>query len=208
MINDLYHSRVSVYKVVTTARSSLDAISFLRTMQQQRIPWCGHCMGEEGQFTRFLSPVVGGLWSYVNVSQDDGGVGLPCINQYRQYRHEALNADTAIYGLIGDPVNHSKGVHFHNAIFSKDNRNAVYINIRCTQDQLQRLFDGLRFLPIHGMSVTMPLKTAVVSQRLCQTSLISVNTLKRVDSHWEAINTDGVGLCDACLLYTSDAADE
>ena len=43
------------------------------------------------------------------------------------YRVKSRDKQTAIYGLIGNPVSHSIGPYIHNALFKELGLNAVYV---------------------------------------------------------------------------------
>lgn len=71
-----------------------------------------------------------------------------------------INGHTQLYGIIGDPVEHSLSPAMHNAAFQALGINAVYLAMRPMH--LQEGFHGLRSLGFVGVSVTVPFKVAVM----------------------------------------------
>lgn len=196
-----------IYKLVVTARSSIDALrmlSFVRS-RSDREKLIGISMGEEGQITRLLAPVVGCVLTYAAQS----GIGdttapgqLSAREMQEIYRFRKLNRQTSIYGLIGDPVDKSLGALVHNAVFERQNINAVYLKIRVTTEQLSAFFALMHKLPFKGLSVTMPHKESVMTfltEISPQARAIGAcNTMvKMAEGKWAGYNTDGIGALNA-----------
>ena len=78
------------------------------------------------------------------------------------YHFDQLNAQTKIFGLIGDPIAQSPGHLFHNEAFHSKGINAVYIKMPLQAVELERFFALAKKLPFEGLSVTAPLKEAVL----------------------------------------------
>lgn len=201
LLDDLIHPAVAVYKLVTMASTVLDGLRMLNFVQKRHdaISLVGLCLGEVGQFTRVLSPIVGGAWEYVSVDERmslvPGQLSLQTLQTV--YNYDRLNKNTAIYGLIGDPVAHSVGPLFHNDQFKRLGYNAVYVKFKCTSGEVGEFFNLIKTLNIKGLSVTMPLKSSLpdfveyvddVTQ-----SLRIVNTLNFKNGHVQAFNTDAPG---------------
>jgi shikimate dehydrogenase len=68
---------------------------------------------------------------------------------------------TALYGVVGFPLKHSLSPVMHNAAFLAIGLNAVYLAFE-TRD-LEGCLQGMKALGIHGMSVTIPYKSAIIS---------------------------------------------
>jgi len=78
------------------------------------------CVGKKGEFARVLGKVFGNLIDYAS---DDSAVIAEGQLTYKEmidiYHYPDLNEETAIYGLIGDPIEKSPGHLYHNAVFQK-----------------------------------------------------------------------------------------
>ncbi len=71
-----------------------------------------------------------------------------------------INGSTKLFGIIGNPVEHSLSPAMHNAAFETLGINGVYIPMRPTD--LEDGYRGLRALGFVGVSVTVPYKVAVM----------------------------------------------
>ncbi|MBN4066585.1 shikimate dehydrogenase [Simkania negevensis] len=156
-----------VIKVMTYANTGCDALRMLHAVRQEtsngrRI--IGMCMGEDGVSTRILAPWVGSAITFAAV--DGENMAAPGQLQGRdlleRYRYRSLTDRSAVYGLIGDPVAHSMGHRLHNACFAQHGLDAVYVKWRMMADGLANFFEYAEALGISGLSVTMPLKEAVI----------------------------------------------
>ena len=72
-----------------------------------------------------------------------------------------INGQTQLFGIIGDPVEHSLSPAMHNACFAALGVNGVYIPMRTSE--LEAGVRGLRALGFVGVSVTVPHKVAVMA---------------------------------------------
>jgi len=116
-------------------------------------------MGEKGAFSRVLGPIVGNFIDYTS----DAGTGPGQLSQKElceTYRYRSLNSQTEIYGLIGDPVEHSQGHIYHNKAFQHHNK--VYVKMCVTPDELPLFMQCIKKLNFRGLSVTMPLKEKIL----------------------------------------------
>jgi 3-dehydroquinate dehydratase/shikimate dehydrogenase len=83
------------------------------------------------------------------------------------YYHDLINSETAVYGVIGDPIGHSLSPHVHNAALRHEGINAVYVPFRVPTEDLNQFLDDCPELGVRGLSVTIPHKEAVL-QRLAK----------------------------------------
>ncbi len=72
-------------------------------------------------------------------------------------------AKTAIYGVIGDPVEHSLSPVIMNTAFAQKGIDAVYAAFTVPHDDLATALNGARALGIAGLNVTYPHKVAAAS---------------------------------------------
>jgi shikimate dehydrogenase len=105
------------------------------------------------------------------------------------------NANLAIAGVIGDPVNHSRSPAMHNAAFAFLGIPARYERWHTTAAELPDRIASLRAESILGANVTLPHKIAVldlVDRRDPEVDLIgAANTIIReADGTLTAANTD------------------
>ena len=77
------------------------------------------------------------------------------------YRIEQVDAATRIYGVAGDPIEHSLSPVIMNTALRRENVNGVYVPLHAKT--LKDLLYCVREIPLHGLSVTMPYKQAILS---------------------------------------------
>jgi len=71
-----------------------------------------------------------------------------------------IDAQTELFGIIGNPVWHSLSPMIHNSFFKRLARNAVYLAFEVKN--LEETLRGIRGLEVRGVSVTTPFKTQVI----------------------------------------------
>jgi 3-dehydroquinate dehydratase/shikimate dehydrogenase len=194
----------AVYKIATYAQSGLDALRMLVFCKEQKargVPLIGICMGEDGVSTRVLAPVVHTGFCYCPVDEPSAPGQLDAATLRGVYNFAGLGADTAVYGLLGDPVGQSVGHVYHNERNAATACNAVYVKWRVTAEETRQALALLRALGVAGLSVTMPLKEAVMPFLAdidgTGRAVGAVNTLKSGPGGFIATNTDGAGALDS-----------
>lgn len=154
-----------VIKVVWQARSLRDNLETFEVIRQKHKPTIALCMGQWGLPSRVLARKFGALLTYAALD-DDGGTasGQPTVSELKSlFRWDAINAETSVFGVIGDPVAHSLGPAIHNAGFEAVGFNGVYLplpiparyeHFNATVDSWIQMAD----LHFRGASVTIPHK--------------------------------------------------
>ncbi len=108
-----------------------------------------------------------------------------------------IDAETELYGLIGNPVHHSLSPVIHNGAFRRLGWNAVYLAFEVKN--VEEALRGIRGLGVRGVSVTIPFKTEVVPflDRVegVAEKIGAVNTIVNRDGSLIGYNTD----CDGAL---------
>jgi shikimate dehydrogenase len=113
----------------------------------------------------------------------------------------AISGKTRLCGVIGDPIEHTLSPTIHNAAFNHLNLDFVFLAFRVKAADLEKAIQGMRGLGIHGLNVTMPHKSTVISflDEVDPTVkfLGSANTILNKDGRLSGFNTDGVGALKA-----------
>jgi len=106
-----------------------------------------------------------------------------------------------VYGIIGDPVNHSLSPIMHNLAFREKNIKAVYGAFRVSSPDLAKAVEGIRALNIKGVSVTIPHKEKVMEylEKIDETAykIGAVNTIVNENGVLKGCNTDWIGVLKA-----------
>jgi 3-dehydroquinate dehydratase/shikimate dehydrogenase len=174
------------YKIAITPRSTNEALQAL-LFSKMRPDLSLICMGSLSSFTRPLGPVMNNPIDFAAISEEGKTApGQLSVKELIEvYGYKRLNRQTDLYGLIGDPVDHSWGHLYHNHLFQKENINAVYVKMVVRPDEIKEFFSLARLIGFRGLSVTMPLKHALPQQGVFNTLLFKEDNLL-------SINTDGV----------------
>ncbi|HEV7738480.1 MAG TPA: type I 3-dehydroquinate dehydratase, partial [Chlamydiales bacterium] len=190
------------YKIAAKALSTNDALKML-LLAKKHPKVSVICMGERGTFARVLAPLVGNAVNYASLSADTKtGPGQLSMKELENiYHYSRLNKDTAIYGLIGDPVEKSPGHVHHNAVFRSRNCNAVYVKMQVQPEELDEFIPLALALGVQGLSVTIPLKEKIVPWideiDAAVAPIGAINTLRMQNGRIFGMNTDGHGALDA-----------
>lgn len=109
--------------------------------------------------------------------------------------------ETAVAGVIGSPVRHSRSPVIHNAAFAALGLDWVYLAFDVGEEKAAAAVRGAAALGFRGLSVTMPLKAVVLGavDEVSETAatLGAVNTITFRDGRTRGDNTDGEGLLRA-----------
>jgi 3-dehydroquinate dehydratase/shikimate dehydrogenase len=189
------------YKVVSTATTLADNVTMIKFLAKEsdKHSLVAMSMGEQGIISRALGVRAGSVFTFASAGLgEETAPGQVTAQELRNvYRIEQVDAATRIYGVAGDPVSHSLSPAIMNAAFRRENVNAVYLALHAKT--LKDLLACVREIPIHGISVTMPYKQAIVpylDNTDSHTSKIGAcNTVVRAqDGKLYGFNTDAAGI--------------
>jgi 3-dehydroquinate dehydratase/shikimate dehydrogenase len=191
------------YKVVSTATTLSDNVAMMKFLQTQSGSHAliGLCMGEQGIMSRVLSVRAGSAFTFGAVDANAGLKTAPGQVSARDlrgiYRIEQVDAATRIYGVAGDPIEHSLSPVIMNAALRRENVNGVYLPLHVKT--LKSLIHCVREIPLHGLSITMPYKQAILpyldNTDAHTTKIGACNTVVRgQDGKLYGFNTDIAGV--------------
>lgn len=191
------------YKIAVTAKNCLDAMRLLCWAKKSEDKLIAISMGYHGQVSRILGKMIGCPIIYAALGEDQESAPgqLSAKILIERYHYYSLNPQTALYGLIGDPVDQSISDETHNSLITAYGIDAVYVKIPVNPSELSDFLQFAKQLPFQGLSVTMPLKEHILSfldeidaQAL---EIGAVNTLLFKERKIFGFNTDGIGALDA-----------
>jgi 3-dehydroquinate dehydratase/shikimate dehydrogenase len=205
IFRSMQHACFYAYKLAMKTNNTLDALRLMKFVNANRTRYflTGIGMGEGGQCTRILSPVIGNAMHYVCINESQASApGQLTLNELlTTYSFRSLNCESKIYALLGDPVSLSIGHILHNKSLALTHTNGVYVKLRVTQDELPDVIRQCRTLPFAGFSITMPLKETIIPllDEICQSSqpIKAINSVVLQDEKLIGFNTDGSGAIKA-----------
>ena len=188
------------YKLVTTACKPNDNLRLSDFVKAYRgVPLIAFAMSETGLATRILGPAFGCAFTYAAPSDDAGTAPgqVPAKLMRSLYRTDKLSQHTHIYGVIADPVAHSKSPIIHNRAFQAKRIDAVYLPFLVAPSHLSDWMKLAAKLPVCGFSVTIPHKQKMIRHIEIVEPLAkrigAVNTVWRKAGKWRGTNTDVEG---------------
>ena len=189
------------YKIVSTATTLADNVTMIKFLAREgdRHSLVGMCMGEQGIISRVLGVRAGSVFTFASAAAgQETAPGQATAQELRSvYRIEQVDVATRIYGVVGDPIAHSLSPAIMNAAFRRENVNAVYLALHAKT--LKDLLTCVKEIPIHGISVTMPYKEAILphldNTDSHTTKVGACNTVVRAqDGKLYGFNTDTAGV--------------
>ncbi|MEX2558872.1 MAG: shikimate dehydrogenase [Pirellulales bacterium] len=203
-----------VVKISTMANHPHDNLRMLRLVEQSPVPTVGICMGDIGTPSRLLAGRCGAPFTYATFHHEralaPGQLSFQQMNEV--YRYDEINADTEVYGVIGDPIGHSLSPLIHNAAFHHLGMNKVYLPFRMPREDLHSFLDDAGELGIKGLSVTIPHKEAVLKLLTRVDGAVrgvgAANTLLFEGDEIAGFNTDYRGAMDSLAAALSESANQ
>ena len=204
-----------VYKIAVLAQKPEDVVRVLRLQEAAPRPTVAFCMGDIGQPSRFLALRYGAPWIYAAFNKERGiAPGMPSFDDFRTtYAGKAMARNTRIFGVVGDPVDHSFSPLLHNHIYKQLGVNALYLPFRVPRGQLADAVEQYGHVPIEGYSVTIPHKEAAAALAREKDHSVEVtgaaNTLvRRSDGKFTASNTDYAAAIDSLRAHLAERAED
>jgi len=206
LMDGMFEAGADVAKIAATAARDADAAILLNLAARGRAagrPVIALAMGERGVATRVLAGKYGGWLTFGALDAGRASApGQPTLaDLVGMYRVPAQTASTAVLGVIGDPVAHSRSPALHNAALAAAAVDAVYLPLRVQGDLAPFLaaFDDPDW---KGFSVTLPHKVAALAAAAtadpAATLVGAANTLVRqADGSLKAYNTDATAAVEA-----------
>ncbi len=191
------------YKIAVTAKNCLDALRLVCWAKKSDGKLIAISMGSHGQVSRIFGPITGSPITYAALEEDQKSAPgqLSAKTLIERYHHRSLNLHTALYGLIGDPVDQSISDKTHNSLITACGLNAQYVKVQVCPAELSDFLQFAKKLPFQGLSVTMPLKEHILPflddidpQAF---DIGAVNTILFEKSKIFGFNTDGTGALNA-----------
>jgi 3-dehydroquinate dehydratase / shikimate dehydrogenase len=188
-------------KIVSTANCLYDNVVMMKFLEKHSHShsMIGICMGEQGIISRLLAVRAGSQFTFAaaNPGEETAPGQIAGRTLRETYRIEQVDAATRVFGVAGDPIAHSLSPLMLNTAFRRENVNAVYLALHAKS--LDDLLACVNDIPIHGLSITMPYKEAIL-KHLDKTDALTArigacNTVVRAqDGKLYGFNTDVAGV--------------
>ncbi len=190
-----------IFKIACLANSSCDAMRMLLFVKHHA-PLLGLCMGEWGEVTRILGPILGSPWTFAALSDEKKTAdGQLTVEEMAIYDLKRLSKNAEIYALIGGDLKKRQSHRYHNHVMKELGLDAIHMKIPVVASELQEFFSLAKKIGFRGFSVTDPLKEHVIpfldeitpeAEEIGAVNTISIRNGKLFGS-----NTDGKGALNA-----------
>ena len=190
-------SDAQIGKVATQVNSWSDNCRIFELLSRKRSkPVIAMGMGDMGQITRVAGPSRGGFLTYAASTLQAAPGQMNIDEMLDVYKFRRIKASTKLIGIVGMPVAHSKSPNIHNRAFAAANLDYAYLKFPVRD--IDDFINSARILGIHGFSVTIPHKMAVMPYLASMSETVrevgAVNTVLNVDGSWIGNNTDVHGV--------------
>lgn len=197
-------------KLVYSAHHINDCFEILDLLQDAGQGLIAFCMDEAGFMTRVIAKKLGAFCSFASIDEKTATApGQPTVRQLKDiYRWDSIKKDTELYGVIGAPLGHSLSPAIHNACFTEQGLNKVYMPLLVAggQAEFNTFMDNILsrpWLDFRGFSVTIPHKENAIVYVKSKQGIVdllaerigAVNTIVNDGLKLSAYNTD----CPAAL---------
>jgi len=119
------------------------------------------------------------------------------IGEKKPQRGNVVDSHTELFGVIGDPVRHSRSPLMMNHAFRETGINGIYAAFHIKPEQLGDFAAGVRAMGIRGVNVTIPHKLDIMRYLdeidAGAQAIGAVNTIVNDNGRLIGYNTDGIG---------------
>ena len=201
-------SRGDLVKAAVMPKGIADLLTLFRTGQSWQSKHSGEDnlillgMGAYGVPSRVLARRMGSFLTFCSPEAAEAAPGhMSWKVLHDLYRVPLVDDETKIFGIIGNPVLHTRSPHIHNPGFHALGFNGVYVPF--TVDDLSAFMELAETLDIRGFSVTVPHKLGIREfldrEDSAVMAISSCNTVVKTDRGWEGFNTDAPGFIKPLL---------
>ena len=196
LLRGLARNGGEIPKLAVTPNGCADLARIVTAAQAAPGPHVVIGMGEYGVPTRLLAAKLRSWLTFTSTGERSAAPGhLDPMTMQRRYRFSALRAATPVYGLIGNPVAHSRSPELHNRGLAAAGVPGTYVPFLV--DDVTAFLALAPSLGVRGLSVTIPHKEAVMPRLQRADRSVSgagaCNTVVRERHEWVGYNTDAGG---------------
>ncbi len=155
-----------IVKLATMANHPLDNLRMLQLIQSSAGSTVGMCMGDIGSPSRILAGRFGSPITYATFHHERALAPgqLSYAQMTEVYHYDEINAQTDVYGIIGDPIAQCVTPMIFNAALHDKGLNAVHVPFRVPLESLGDFVDHAPAFGIRGLSIAVPYKEAIAAK--------------------------------------------
>ncbi len=162
IIDELSKRDDEIPKYAAKPGSTADLIKLIdaaRALKGRRSVVLG--IGPFGFPTRVLAEKMGNFFTFTSPRERAAAEGhLDPESLHKIYRYGTITSSTAVFGIIGNPVLHTKSPQIHNRGLDFLGIDAVYVPFHI--DNIDDFFTVAQRFDVRGVSVTIPFKERII----------------------------------------------
>jgi 3-dehydroquinate dehydratase/shikimate dehydrogenase len=204
--DEMAQVKAALYKLVPACGESGEEVAPLLLLRElRRDDTIAFCTGAGGTWTRLVAPRLGAPLIYAAYGERAAAPGqLPLEKLRTDYGLPYFPEFGSVFGIVGNPVEHSLSPRLHNGAYRALGLTAMYLpfHVESFGNFWLEVVEGDVFrhadLELDGLSVTAPHKAATLAVASAASPLAehieSANTLTRRGDLWAAETTDPEGV--------------
>jgi 3-dehydroquinate dehydratase / shikimate dehydrogenase len=197
------------YKLVPMGRQAGDEKAALSLLKRAgRNDLIAYTTGETSFWSRLLAPYFGMPMIFGTIGKQPWAAGEPTVSQLiEEYDLPRLMPLREIYGIVGDPVQHSLSPRLHNAAYRALGYPALFVPFHAEsfsdfwRDVVEEGTLEALGLTMRGLTVVSPHKETALSEVTAISAMVqragSTNIFVRNNGTWKADTTDPEGVVAA-----------
>lgn len=193
---DIQNKNPYLVKIVTQANHYQDnetILNFIQHLPENKV--IAFCMGEKSLPSRYLCCAYGSFLTFGSLShKKESAPGQPTA---RQLKNVTITKNTQVCAVIGDPIAHSLSPQIHQAAYTREGLDYLFLPLRVKPDELHEVLKLFKHPPFKGLAVTLPHKQAVIplidSLDADAKAVGAVNTIVNTKGKLKGYNTDLYG---------------
>ncbi len=201
--------KARAYKLVPMGRQAGDekaALSLLKITGRKDL--IAYTTGKTSFWSRLLAPYFGMPMIFGTIGKQPCAAGEPTVSQLiEEYNLPGLMPLREIYGIVGDPVQHSLSPRLHNAAYRALGYPALFVPFHAEsfsdfwRDVVEEGTLETLGLTMRGLTVVSPHKETAISEVTAISAMVqragSTNIFVRNNGTWKADTTDPEGVVAA-----------
>lgn len=161
LIVEMQSTNADIIKLVIDVDYITHVAPIFRMLTHCQVPLIARAVGERGLISQLLGPKYGAFIVSATLN-GKAEPGLPPLASIRQtYKLDCVNSHTKIFGVVSNPVGHSKGPLLHNPAFRHTGFNGIYVPLLV--DDLREFFRVYSCSDFAGFSVGLPHKETALA---------------------------------------------
>lgn len=198
-----------IYKLVPMGRQAGDGLTTLSLLKLANRPdLIAYTTGKTSFWSRLLAPYFGMPMIFGTIGKRPAVLGEPTVSQLiEEYHLPRLMPLREIYGIVGNPVQHSLSPKLHNAAYRALGYPALFMPFHAEsfsdfwRDVVEEGTLESLGISMRGFTVASPHKETALSEVSATSAMVqragSANLFVRKNGTWKADTTDPEGVVEA-----------